>query len=547
MANKTLTLHLAKSDVVEFNQLLSEQALERVARNSTRIVEDESFGGGARLYVFVGDNTVPSWLRDIRSVFNVPAQIQNSSSCAVLAFRTAGRIFASTFAHGWMFLQENNIEGDFGLRVALNALDDKKLKGLERANLGDALRGVSLSPFQRDFTSFGLDDALDLVRRISGNTREDTSADAMSGSRSLKVTGEYTLRDLPQIAEEALGFYRSTDYRNSTFRVIDFVTPVIDRRLASILDSEAANSIREGSEDFELGLPLKYEDDNLTYKFAGPGLRGRYPDLLLRHYVAALGDKLQDIDPEILRSHKIVAISDDPSRPSRNWSVRAALVGSIIYEQGRYAINEGEWYKIDEAFKLSIEDNFISLIEGWEAPPVPLRKIYDEHGTGQYQSEASYNTEVAAAQGLVLLDTHLITIPGIQRSGFEPCDLLDIEGKRFIHVKKSSRRSTVLSHFFKQASNSAQQFSRFPAAWDQLINLATQIGGQQAAEQLRAAIEDDTRAWKVELIIADAPRATGEFNIPFFSKISLRDEAISLHAMNYRVGLRFIGLEPDDF
>lgn len=76
MANKTLTLHLAKSDVVEFNQLLSEQALERVARNSTRIVEDASFGGGARLYVFVGDNTVPSWLRDIRSLFNVPAQFR---------------------------------------------------------------------------------------------------------------------------------------------------------------------------------------------------------------------------------------------------------------------------------------------------------------------------------------------------------------------------------------------------------------------------------------------------------------------------------------
>jgi uncharacterized protein (TIGR04141 family) len=59
-----------------------------------------------------------------------------------------------------MYLDEDNIEGDFGLRVAINALDDKKLKRLERANLGDALRGVALSPFQREFTSFGQDDAL---------------------------------------------------------------------------------------------------------------------------------------------------------------------------------------------------------------------------------------------------------------------------------------------------------------------------------------------------------------------------------------------------
>jgi uncharacterized protein (TIGR04141 family) len=46
-------------------------------------------------------------------------------------------------------------------------------------------------------------------------------------------------------------------------------------------------------------------------------------------------------------------------------------------------------------------------------------------------------------------------------------------------------------------------------------------------------------------VIADAPRQTGEFNIPFFSKISLRDEAITLKAMEYDVALRFIGLEPD--
>jgi uncharacterized protein (TIGR04141 family) len=201
---------------------------------------------------------------------------------------------------------------------------------------------------------------------------------------------------------------------------------------------------------------------------------------------------------------------------------------------------------LDEAFKTSIEETFQDLKEGWDAPPTPLRKIYDEEHAGRYQTEASYNREWAEASGFVLLDAHEIEVPGVRRSRFEPCDLLDIAGKRFIHVKKSSRRSNVLSHFFKQGSNSAQQFKRFPATWGELRSAVEARKGVVAARRLGTAIRDEERKWKVEFVIADSPRVNGQFNIPFFSKISLRDESVSLKAMGYEVGIRFIGLEPDE-
>jgi uncharacterized protein (TIGR04141 family) len=210
MPKKTLTLYLAKVDVDEFEHLLTKGARDRIDRPSTQIVEAGEFGEGARLYVFVGDDISPRWLNELRREFAIGGRIETNSSCALLIFRASGRIFVSTFAHGWMYINEENIEGDFGLRVALNALDDTKLKRLERANLGDALRGVSLSPFQRDFSSFGLDDALDLVRKISGNTRDDASADALTGSRSLKVSGEFS-----EIASEALKFFESKFYQKT--------------------------------------------------------------------------------------------------------------------------------------------------------------------------------------------------------------------------------------------------------------------------------------------------------------------------------------------
>ncbi|MEP5075341.1 MAG: DUF6119 family protein, partial [Lentilitoribacter sp.] len=243
MARKTYTLSLGKPDVVDFDQILSESARGKFAEPSTQIINAADFGDGARLYIFVGAFNTPAWLKDIRNEFDVPGRIQNRSSSAVLVFRKLERVFVATFAHGWMYLDESNVEGDFGLRVALNALDDKKLNRLDRANLGDALRAISLSPFQRDFSSFGVDDALDLVRKVGGAARDASSADAISGARALKISGDFLISNLPDLAEEALEFYNSNHYQQTSFKIIDVVSPVADSRMVAILDAAAAENI----------------------------------------------------------------------------------------------------------------------------------------------------------------------------------------------------------------------------------------------------------------------------------------------------------------
>lgn len=542
MAKKTLNLHLSKASIEAFEDVYTDEARLKLAHQSTIIVDAPEFGDGARLYVFVGNDHPPKWLREVRALFPVPGNIQTSSAAGVLLFRSAGRLFASTFAHGWMYLDEHCFEGDFGLRAAINALDDTKLRRLERANLGDALRAVALSPFQRGLTSFGLDDALDLIRKISGRTRDDATADAMTGSRSLRVTGEFRLTELPELAAEALQYYQSIGYQETQFAVLDSVMPVSDRTLSEDLDELAAASIRDGEQHFEFGLPIGFDDQAVSYKFVGPGLRGSHPDLLLRDYVAAMGDRLGDLTSETLRAHKIVAVFDDDNRPDAKWSVRASLVGSLVHDCERFAVNEGEWYRIEQGFKDSIETGFQELIEDWDDPPEPLRRIYSADGDGHYEPEAEYNTRFAADRNYVLLDRALIRVPGIERSDFESCDILDVAGKRFIHLKKSSRRSSVLSHFFKQGANSAKLFSTFGSSWVNLRALVEQRAGVEMAELLDGVCNDD-RPWRVEFVIADTPRQSGQFNIPFFSKVSLRDEVRTLRAMEYEAAVRFIRLQ----
>jgi uncharacterized protein (TIGR04141 family) len=121
----------------------------------------------------------------------------------------------------------------------------------------------------------------------------------------------------------------------------------------------------------------------------------------------------------------------------------------------------------------------------------------------------------------------------------EACDLLDIEGRRFIHVKKSSRQSSVLSHFFKQGGNAAQMVRKYDSFRIGMIDTIKSLYGAKHASEFEAALK---KRWTVDFRIADFPREDGNQNIPFFSKLTLRDEARTIEAMDFDVRLGFIRL-----
>lgn len=456
-------------------------------------------------------------------------------------------MLAVTFSFGWMYLDEDRFTSDFGILVAVNGLDQSKLRRLERTNLGDALKGVSQSAFKREFRSFGIEDALDLVRKVSGATRDDIDADSMVGSRSLKITGEFDFKDIPELADDLLALYDSTAYQDTEFKIIDSVKPITDGVKIRELNEVAAERVRNKHDSFELGLPTFADTEGVAFRFHGPGLRNFYPDMLLRHYVAAMESKgkLSNVDSKMLDSHMIEAILDE-DRPSIKWKIRKALIGSVEIGSERFAINEGNWFQIDDSFRISVEHAYTDTVAAWEGvPPTRIITTYDADGNGKLEREEDYNKRLADQFGFALLDQKQITVPSVSRSGFEPCDLLDVNGQRFIHVKKSSRTSSILNHFFKQGSNSARQFKRIPAAWSQLVEKLRRTNQTDHAERLASALRSGTAGWNVEYWIVDSPRSNGEFNIPFFSKISLRDERLDMLAMEYGVRLRFIVKEPE--
>ena len=266
------------------------------------------------------------------------------------------------------------------------------------------------------------------------------------------------------------------------------------------------------------------------------------PDLLISNYRDALGGKLNDLSVEMIATkHGVIAEFNNDAASKKRWSIKKSLIGSVVVDGGLYAISEGEWFRLDQQFKQDIDVAFHMLIQDWAGPPLKIIKKVSEDGkkTG-FESELDYNKRCAEIYGQVCLDQKILTVPAIPYGKFEACDLLDIDNKRLIHVKKSSRQSSVLSHFFKQGSNSARILKTIPDARDVMIEKVRGLTDNATADKLKDSFGDTLAGWQVEFHIVDAPRTDGTHNIPFFSRITLRDESRAMKSMSFGVGLKFI-------
>jgi len=117
-------------------------------------------------------------------------------------------------------------------------------------------------------------------------------------------------------------------------------------------------------------MPGWSEDDVVYYGMYGPGLKGRFPDLMMSNYIDALGSELKNIDIDtITTKHGVFAEFNNDAHSKTSWSIKKALIGSLTLDSGLYAINEGEWYRLDEQFKNDIEDTFQKFKSDWEFPP----------------------------------------------------------------------------------------------------------------------------------------------------------------------------------
>lgn len=511
-----LTIYLVKDKSAKHSSIIELGGAEEP-------VSLELAGGNCSLYIKKQKDNPPQWASLLTSTGQVSnAQIGFSKSTgAALVINLPEATFLVTLGQGFHLMNDESIERDFGLRVALNSIAPEDIHSLDKAtNERTPLSSRTQSGLGVDLYEMLVDPDKDLLYAITGKSTEGTFGSSVTGRDSFQINVKSSLSDLPNILRKALVYY-GTPLPND-FKWVDNVRKIKDPSLITDLNDELVSHINfKNFSKIALIEPEIVDFSQVDgYSFAGNQKAARYQFLSIDKYYDFLTTKKTTIDIEDIRGSSIY-VRNALHETQMTWSGFRCLAAEITVNGKTYILRNAIWYKVD--------DNFVKTID-LEVAQIPLYS-----GTlpqFNHSDEGDYNESVSKTHGFDLMDKKLIPL-GTGSSRVEFCDLIKDEFT-LIHVKKYSGSST-LSHLFSQGLVSAEAFKKSEQfRVDLNKKLPPFISLQDTS-----VTPDST---KYEIVYAIYTDKILPDELPFFSKITLKNAYQSLRAMNYNVSIAKIDI-----
>ena len=481
-------------------------------------------GGMARLYV-KRDRlpTVPSWTGLFLSRPEVDEHTFKPTRTigALLLVEQAGRTFALTFGTGFHLLHGEGVERDFGMRVALNAIEPDKLRSVDKASYDhNPLNSRTQSTTEVDIFDLHMNTDTDMLYAVTGMCNEPLLGSRVTGRDALTLMIEGDLDKIPEILAKAMELHEAA--LPVAFEWFDNVRKVRDPDIVSaldlLLDDELSHLERATA---WLGEP-EVVDWEVQHGYAFDR-KGRAP----AHAVLSLSElatymQIHHIDMTVgALKDATIHVVDGEFRPLKQWNAYRCLYAELPDGKDRYILRNATWYVVSQDFASRIDASLSQVLQ-------PYGYTFPEY---THQLEKDYNDAVVRVDGdVVLMDRRTIRIGG-PYDKIEFCDLLR-NGTDLIHVKHY-RNSTTLSHLFSQGHVSAEAFAgdaEFRRRLNDKLPAAHRLSDPTA--------RPDTARYSVVYAIATTKKLPSE--LPFFSKVTLRNACHTLGAMGFNVKIAAI-------
>ncbi|OJH40506.1 TIGR04141 family sporadically distributed protein [Cystobacter ferrugineus] len=529
--SRHLTILLLRKDIKEPEDALKTPSLLK----GTPLPADFEFEGV--IYLFDPPPREPRWIAFLKEGF--PDGISftpSAAAAAVLFIKADSRLFAVTFGQGRHLIKSDCYEIDFGLKVTLNTVDEKKLRSLDSRTFDELTvhtrRQVSRSSA---LDAFSVDVAQDLLGAVMGEPEDSSIAKRLAGRDALALTGPLNFSELATRCRVLLKAYKGSQYQQK-FPWVDNIRLVRDLKVLETLNNELLRALNAADlQKIHLAPPEVIPwDDVAGFRYPGErhGSSEPHPDLDLAECLEALaahkGTKVEalELSMEDLKRGKIRAVFEESSSEVEKWSLYNCLVAELRTMDALHVLSAGQWFKVEKNFAAQTLQEASALVT--ELKSLPSAK--------PHENEETYNERAArTASGLALLDKVLLRSQGAQTS-IEACDLFSSSGQ-FIHVKRKVRSST-LSHLFAQGAVSAETFLR-----DE--HFRTALKGRLEAKNSGIAKTLGNPAEKPEpnkyeivfAVITNTPKEDWPGSLPFFSQLNLVRHARRLSMFGFRVSL----------
>ena len=204
---------------------------------------------------------------------------------------------------------------------------------------------------------------------------------------------------------------------------------------------------------------------------------------------------------------------------AHSWPAFKCLYAEVDVGGKLHVLNNGKWYEVASDFTSQVIRDFEGISES---------TVHLPHCAAR--TEGDYNRAVAAAGGMCCLDNNPI-VHGGGHSKIEFCDLLSID-KKIIHVKRYGN-SSVLSHLFAQGVVSGELFITDP-------EFRTKLNAKLPLDLRLPDPQSRPTADQYEVVYGIISKSQRRIELPFFSKVSLRNARRRLMGYGYKVTMKKI-------
>ena len=537
MGKNTENYNLLLHNTNDFKECLKEDFKE--SRFHELDVEKHNNFKEGRIYIASTEENTVEWLDTLNSYNKDSLEgdlYKNKSNKAVLMLKYEKNeeekdyIFSLVYGYGRTMLDDRYIVKNFGLRTAINLIEERNIKSLNSLNISrdfidiqrQALSYVSHSDLQVNTNA-------DILKSISGKAPSSSNFSSMSGADNLRFSAKSDVI-LSELLEDVLNAYKSDSYKQKGLEWIDHVQYVKEKEIISELDGVLLNHITNKSLENPIIAPNKIVSylDIEGYFISGMNISHKikenfYDDIPSDQFWEYLYEKIEDenIEDKIidkLKSCSLYCWTNDSAH--KISSIYDSLFIEIDHNNEKFFINNGDWFKIESAYYGYIT-NKIDNIAIFSDPMVP--------SCAENWNEGEFNEKFAASNPnrFKLFDKKNFHLPNYGHSKIEPADIITTE-KQFIHVKKGGS-SANLSHLFAQGVVSAQLYKNEK----KFIKEINETFGE-------GYFKSDDKIEVIYGIIDKRYDKKASEILPFFSMINLSQHYDVLSSMGIKCQLLFI-------
>jgi uncharacterized protein (TIGR04141 family) len=522
MPTQRLTIFLLR-DIADLDDALADDVAKTLEVSDLT----QTSGLTGRFYSKKSFSRRPGWAAYLDPVVDGGVLgLQSSSASGLLLLQVDSNTFALTFGYGRSFLDQARIERRFGLKVALNLIDERQIRSLDTKKFDEMVVSTNTQTSRTtELPTFGVDILRDILRAVTGKAPEASGYKSLSGADALVLGVDKPVTDLPALLRDLCSHYTATKYQTA-FGWVDHLSEVKDPALVDALDEQLVTQLKASdTSSTHMAMPENLEWEGIEHFLIVPTRKKTYDELDLDEYLAQKATDAANLTVALLKGRKVSVKFLRNADPDARWSVYQCLVSEQRLNGSLYALIEGRWF--------SIADSLVNQVDTAIAA-IPAATVTLPPGLPG-ESEGDYNTRaVSASADLALLDKELVAPDG-SKTRIEFCDLISTNGS-LVHVKRKSRSST-LSHLFAQGHVSAEALVDGTLR-DQVRSAIQKAAGTADASGWldlvppSSSVPDRDKVTVTYAVIANS-KATGVEWLPFFSRLTLMQTVRDLNRLGF--------------